>query len=139
MDLTRITLGLGLPYLLTIRVSSMARPDIVKLAMNPRSNGLRLALALGGVTNLCRRMALFEPMAHSAPAGVAVPVFSMEPVQEWGVPRWPVWDPVNTSLVPVWAPPGQRQGPANGVVLGTRLILLFLGPFRPYWLSSGNS
>ena len=52
MDLVRIDLALRVPYLSVFRVSSMLRPDVIKLAINLGSNGLVLGLPASGVTNL---------------------------------------------------------------------------------------
>ena len=54
MDLMRIDSALRVPYLSWFLIPYMARPEVAKRAIIYRSNGLILALAEGGVSNLMR-------------------------------------------------------------------------------------
>ena len=61
MDLTGNGLTLGLPYLSPFRLSPMARPDVLLLALNIGSNGLVYRLTQGGVTNIPAEWLYFKP------------------------------------------------------------------------------
>ena len=118
----------------------MARPEVIKLAMNYRSNGLRLTSALRGGQQCCRQNGSnLSPMAHSTPAptlGVPVYVPVVRGVYRKGVPRVAGWGPVyRDEPGPYEGGQGQYiQGPdyvITEVRSDSRILLLIWSRFRP--------